>query len=295
MPGHSAIQGAWLRKFFAVFSIEPQDGAGGCCPRPRKLRLRLGDDRGRDGQSRLHQDRRQHVRKDVSRQDLARRQADGAGALHIVLRLDRQRLAPRQAHEDRRGREADGDHRVGQRRPEESRQRDSQDQERRRQQRLSAARDHGVRPAAEIARDDAQRHPDRDRDQNRDAARQQRRLRPPDKPRQDVAPDLVGSQRMRGRRRLPHRAPIRRDRVGDRQQRRRQRDRDEEEHQRPAEERAVVPAELAPGAAALAPLGGCFLCPWMRDVRHQAQPLGVRIHCPACVRREYFPSGGVGR
>ena len=31
-----AIQGAWLRKRCAAFSMEPQEGAGGCCPRPRK-------------------------------------------------------------------------------------------------------------------------------------------------------------------------------------------------------------------------------------------------------------------
>ena len=34
-PGHTAIHGAWLRKFFAVLSMLPQDGAGGCWPRPR--------------------------------------------------------------------------------------------------------------------------------------------------------------------------------------------------------------------------------------------------------------------
>ena len=39
MPGHIVIHGAWLRKFFAVFSMEPQDGAGACWPRPRKERL----------------------------------------------------------------------------------------------------------------------------------------------------------------------------------------------------------------------------------------------------------------
>ena len=39
MPGKIDIQGAWSMKFLAVLSIEPQDGFGGCWPRPRKDRL----------------------------------------------------------------------------------------------------------------------------------------------------------------------------------------------------------------------------------------------------------------
>src|SRR6185503_5322179 len=34
-PGHTAIHGAVVRKRCAELSIEPQDGAGGCCPSPR--------------------------------------------------------------------------------------------------------------------------------------------------------------------------------------------------------------------------------------------------------------------
>src|SRR5882762_11136054 len=34
-PGQIAIQGALVRKRCAELSIEPQDGAGGCWPRPR--------------------------------------------------------------------------------------------------------------------------------------------------------------------------------------------------------------------------------------------------------------------
>ena len=51
-------------------------------------------------------------------------------ALDIVLGLHRQHLAAGQADEDRRGRKADGDHRVGQARAEEGGERDRQDQER---------------------------------------------------------------------------------------------------------------------------------------------------------------------
>ena len=34
-PGQNAIHGAWAMKRWAVFSMLPQDGAGGCWPRPR--------------------------------------------------------------------------------------------------------------------------------------------------------------------------------------------------------------------------------------------------------------------
>ena len=33
--GKTAIQGAVVRKRCAELSMEPQDGSGGCCPRPR--------------------------------------------------------------------------------------------------------------------------------------------------------------------------------------------------------------------------------------------------------------------
>ncbi|MNL35583.1 hypothetical protein D3C87_1576240 [compost metagenome] len=38
-PGKIDIQGAWVMKFLAVFSIEPHDGVGGCRPSPRNDRL----------------------------------------------------------------------------------------------------------------------------------------------------------------------------------------------------------------------------------------------------------------
>src|SRR5690606_38006617 len=38
-PGKTDIHGACDMKFFAVFSIEPQEGLGGCWPRPRNDRL----------------------------------------------------------------------------------------------------------------------------------------------------------------------------------------------------------------------------------------------------------------
>src|SRR5258707_14632236 len=34
-PGHSAIHGALVRKRGAALSMLPQDGEGGCCPKPK--------------------------------------------------------------------------------------------------------------------------------------------------------------------------------------------------------------------------------------------------------------------
>ena len=38
-PGQNAIHGAWAMKRWAVLSMEPHDGAGGCWPSPKKDRL----------------------------------------------------------------------------------------------------------------------------------------------------------------------------------------------------------------------------------------------------------------
>ena len=84
-------------------------------------------------------------------------QPDGARAFDVILGHHRHGLAARQPDEDRHRRQADGDHRVGQRRPEEGGQRDGEDQEGCGQKRLGDARDHGVGPAAQIARQHAQR------------------------------------------------------------------------------------------------------------------------------------------
>ncbi len=61
---------------------------------------------------------------------------DGAGALDIILGLDRQNLAARQAHEDRHGGQADGDHRIGEARAQEGGERDRDDQEGHREEAL---------------------------------------------------------------------------------------------------------------------------------------------------------------
>ena len=108
----------------------PQLGAGGCWPRPRNDRLASaitaaaiasvactisgGTTLGRMWRSAMRQVRI----------------ADRARRLDVVLDLHRQHLRAREADEDRRGRDADRDHRVGEARPEEGGERDREDQER---------------------------------------------------------------------------------------------------------------------------------------------------------------------
>src|SRR5882672_5309563 len=63
---------------------------------------RLGDDRGGDGEGGLDDERRDHVRQDVAQRDAQVRIAERARGFDVVLDLDRQHLAARQADEDRR-------------------------------------------------------------------------------------------------------------------------------------------------------------------------------------------------
>ena len=112
--------------------------------------------------------------------DAPRRIADRARGEDEILGLDRHRLPARQADEHRRGRDADRDHRVGEARAEERRQRDREDQERAREHGVGQPRDQHVDPAAGVAREQADGHADRQRDQHRDHAREQRRARAPD-------------------------------------------------------------------------------------------------------------------
>ena len=108
-----------------------------------------------------------------------RRIADRARGQHEVLGLDRERLAAREADEHRRRRDADRDHRVGEARPEERGERDREDQERAREQRIGEPRDQHVGPAARVAGEQSDGHADRQRDQHRHDAGQQRRARAP--------------------------------------------------------------------------------------------------------------------
>ncbi len=89
----------------------------------------LGDDGAGDGERRLYQERRHDVGQHVAQGDAPVRIADGARGFDIVLDLGSNGLPARQADEDRRGGDADGDHRIAEAGAEEGREGDGQDQE----------------------------------------------------------------------------------------------------------------------------------------------------------------------
>ena len=159
--------------------------------------------------------------------DAPRRIADRARGQHELLGLDGERLSARQPDEHRRRRDADRDHRVGQARAEERGERDREDQERAGEQRVGHPRDQHVRHAARVAGEQSDRHADRQRDQHRHDAGEQRRARAEDDARQHVAADLVGAEPVRGARRLADRVAARRERIVRRDDARRERHDDE--------------------------------------------------------------------
>ena len=80
---------------------------------------------------------------------------------------------------------------------EKGRERDRKDQERAGEQRIGDPRDQHVRHAARVARQQTDRHADRDRDQHRHDAGEQRGARAEHDARQHVAADLVGAEPVR--------------------------------------------------------------------------------------------------
>ncbi len=78
--------------------------------------------------------------------------------------------------------------------PEDRREPDREDEERKREQDVREPRDHGIDPTSVIAGDEADRHCDDDREHGRQHAGHDRRARAPDDPREDVAPELVGAK-----------------------------------------------------------------------------------------------------
>ena len=200
-------------KFFAVLSMLPQLGAGGCWPRPRNDRLASAMIAAAIASVDCTITGAQDVRQHVAPDDPERRVAERARRLDVVLDLDVEHLGARQANEDRHRRDADRDHRVGEVRAEERRQRDRQDQEREGEHRVGQARDQAsttppTRPAIMPIGT-----PSATRDRDRDDAGEQRRARAPDDARQHVAADVVGAEPVRRRRRLAYRAPARLDRI----------------------------------------------------------------------------------
>ena len=224
-PGQIAIQGALVRKRCAELSIEPHEGAGGCWPRPRNESAASAMIAAAIDKRRLHQQRGQDVRQDVEQRDAPARIADGARGLDIVLDLHGHHLPARQAHEDRRGGDADRDHGVAEAGPEERRERDRQNEERDGEHRVGDAREQRVDPAAEIAGDQPERHADRRARSPTEITPASSEARAPKMTRASTSrpTSSVPNQCSAGRR-LAHRGPALRRRIERRDQRREHRE-----------------------------------------------------------------------
>jgi hypothetical protein len=112
--------------------------------------------------------------------------------------------APHQADVHRHRRDAHAQDDVARADAEQADQREGQQEPRKREHDVDPALDQRVRAAAVESGRDAERNADRRAEADREHADQQRDAAAVDDPRQDVAPELVGAERMRRARRLQH-------------------------------------------------------------------------------------------
>ena len=158
------------------------------------------DDCRRERQRCLHDHGRDRVREDVGGQDRAPRDADRACRKHeVVVPLAEDRAA-HQPREDRNLRDADRDHDLEEAGTEHRDDADREQQAGDREHDVGQAHDHVVDDPADIARDRAEHHADREADGDRDHTDQEREAGPVEDPRELVAPLLVDPEPVVGRR-----------------------------------------------------------------------------------------------
>ena len=235
-------------------SIVPHSGVDGSCgPSPRKPSAGDVDDRRRQRQRALHDHGRDRVREDVRGEDRALRHADRARREHeVVLALGEDRAA-HQPREDRDLRHADRDHDLEEPGAEHRDDPDREQQAGDREHDVRQAHDHAVDDPAEVARDRAEHHADREADRDRDDADQEREARAVEDPRELVAPLLVDPEPVVGRRARAAAPAEPREIAGARilrcEQRREDGADDEEPDEREADQRSRVPAQARPRVA----------------------------------------------
>ena len=133
-------------------------------------------------------------------EDRAPRHADRACREHeVVLPLAEDRAA-HQPREDRNLRHADRDHDLEEAGPEHRDDPDREQQAGDREHDVRQAHDHAVDDPADVARDRAEHHADREADRDRDDADQERVAGAVEDPRELVAPLLVDPEPVVGRR-----------------------------------------------------------------------------------------------
>ena len=170
----------------------------------------------------------------------------------VVVPLGEDRAA-HQPREDRHLRHADRDHDLEDAGTEHRDDPDREQQAGDREHDVRQAHDHAVDDPADVARDRAEHHADREADRDRDDADQERVARAVEDPRELVAPLLVDSEPVLGRRAGAAASAESREiadaRILGREERREEGADDEDPDDREADQRSRVPAQARPGVA----------------------------------------------
>ena len=223
----------------------------------------LSEDRTADADRRGDEDGRQRVGEDVPPDDREVRVADRACGLDELLLLEREELRaykacdghPLQQADDRHDHDEDPDLGAEGRAQHVAEEIDDDEQERKDRQRQEEIGEphEGVVELVEVARQGPDERPERDRDEHRGEADRDRHATAPQGAREDVAPEIVGSERVIGR------WPLERDRVikcvdadGPEVRPDQGRDDQEGEHRQPGHGEPVTP-ELVPGVGPQGP------------------------------------------
>jgi len=151
-------------------------------PRPRKLRAGLRQQRRRQQQRHLHDDRLQRVRQHVLPQDMPGRCAETPGGVDIELLPHDQRPGADDSRQRRKHHDADCDHAVGQPDAERAGDGDREHDGREREERVDDPADDVVGPASEESGREADRQTDGGGDADREQAGINRRRRAVDQP-----------------------------------------------------------------------------------------------------------------
>ena len=163
-----------------------------------EAQARLGEDREAHQDRRVGDDRRQPVGDDVAREGAQMRGAGRARGLDIDTRLQAQHLCPHDSGRARPGGERDRDHRVFDARAEQRDDQQHEEEGRDQQEDVEDPAQHRIGPAAEIAGQRSEHDAEQARDRRGDDGDEQGELRAPDQPREDVAPEIIGAEKMSG-------------------------------------------------------------------------------------------------
>src|SRR5256885_4459449 len=127
---------------------------------PEEREHRLRDDRDRNRDRGLYEERADDVRQDVTRHQAQVAGPERAGALHVVLGRRREHEAAREADVCWRRAQSDRNRRVGERGAHDRHEPDGEDQEGEGQPRVRQPHEHLVQRAAIVAGDETERHAD---------------------------------------------------------------------------------------------------------------------------------------